>query len=135
MIGCHKFRLLIRINELMLWFHKKNSLYAIFRFKVYFSIGINMDSHNNLFSFNDWVPQIHSTHWDKCIDAFVLQEKLFFLPFFRIKVHFSIGINTNSHNNLLSFNDWAAQITVLIGITELTLWFLKKNFSLCHFQN
>ena len=69
-----------------------------------------MDLHSNTHSFNDWAPQIHSTHWDKRIDALVLTRKAFLLTFFRIKVCLSIGINTNSHNNILSFNDWAPQI-------------------------
>ena len=40
------------------------------------------------------------------IDALV-KEKLLFPPYFRVKVHLSIGTNTDSHNNLLSYCDWA----------------------------
>ena len=41
------------------------------------------------------------------IDALVLEEKLIFTPFFRIKVCLSIGTNTDSRNNLHSFHNWA----------------------------
>ena len=71
MIGHHKFIILIEINVLMLWLHKKSFLSTYFRIKVIFSIGVNIESHNNLHSFNDWAPQIHITYWDKGIDALV----------------------------------------------------------------
>ena len=47
-----------------------------------------MDSHSNLAFFNDWAPQIHSTHWDKRIDALVSLEKLLFVPFLELNSSF-----------------------------------------------
>ena len=44
---------------------RKTSLSTIFRIKDHLLIGIEMDSHNNVHSFNDWAQEIHSTHWDK----------------------------------------------------------------------
>ena len=43
------------------------------------------------------------------IDALVSSKKLFFPPFFRIKVLLSVRTKMDSHNNLLSFHDWAPQ--------------------------
>ena len=44
---------------------RNTSLSTIFRIKDRLSIGIKTDSSNNVPSFNDWAPKIHSTHWDK----------------------------------------------------------------------
>ena len=84
-------------------FIRKTSLSTIFRIKVYLAIGINIDLHNNLLSFNDWAPQIHSPHWDKWIDALVSWKKLEFPAFFRVKVRLSIRIRTDSSNNSFLF--------------------------------
>ena len=42
------------------------------------------------------------------IDALVLQKKSFFSTIFRIKASLSIQTNTDSHNNLFPFHDWAS---------------------------
>ena len=57
MIGHHKLVLVIGINDIDALFNKKKPLFSLlFGIKVYLSIGTNMESLNNLFSFYDWVP-------------------------------------------------------------------------------
>ena len=42
------------------------------------------------------------------IDALVPKEKISLIIILRIEVCLFIGINIDSHNNLLSFRDWAS---------------------------
>ena len=55
MIGHHKHVLLVGINDIDAFgIIRKTSLITFFRIEVHLSIGINIDSHNNLPSFQDW---------------------------------------------------------------------------------
>ena len=127
MIRHDKFISLIGINELLLWFHTKN-----------------FTSHNFLesnFVYQLGLTRIHLTipflslirHHEFIIlvgindtDALVSYEKNSLSTIFGIKVYFSTGINVDSHNNLLSFNDWAPQINSTDQENELMLWFHRK---------
>ena len=46
-------------------FKGKTSLSTNFRIEVHLSVGINMDSRNNLLSFRYSAPETHSPYWDK----------------------------------------------------------------------
>ena len=54
MIGHHKQIFFVGINYIDALVLAKTSLITIFRIEVRLSIGINMDSHNNILSFRDW---------------------------------------------------------------------------------
>ena len=106
MVGHQKLILLVGINELRLWLHKKTSLSTIFRINTYLSIGIKMNSYNNLLSFNDGHHKFILLIGINELRLW-LHEKTSLSTIFRIKVHLSLGRNMHSHNNLLFFQDWA----------------------------
>ena len=109
LIGHHKLILLIGINDVDDFISfKKFFFQPFFRIKVHLSITLNKDSHSNLFSFHDWVPKTHSTYCDKWHWCFGFTRKASLSTVFRIKVLFSIGTNTDSHNNL--FLSWLGTI-------------------------
>ena len=70
MIRNHEHILLVRINDIDALVSWEKLLFSTnFIIKVYLSIGINTDSHNNLLSYNDWAPHTHFPYWDKGINA------------------------------------------------------------------
>ena len=53
------------------------------------------------------------------IDALVSEEKLFFPSFFSVKVHLSIGTNTDSLYNVLSIHDWDHKLILLVEMNDI----------------
>ena len=53
------------------------------------------------------------------IDALVSLKKHHFPPFLELKVIFSIGLDIDSHNNLLSLHDWNHKHILLVRINDI----------------
>ena len=108
MIGHRKFIPLIRINELCFGFIEKLDFPPFLGIKVHLSIGINTNTLKNLLYFMIRNHKYILPIMINDIDALVSKEKLF-CAIFRTEVCPSIVINMDSHNNILSFHDWALQ--------------------------
>ena len=79
MIGNHKHIPLIATNDIEALVSIEEHLFLpFFVLKFIFQMDKH-DLHHNLLHFNDWAPQIHSSHWD--IHALVPQEILLIRPF------------------------------------------------------
>ena len=132
MIWHHKFTLLTGINELILWFHKKNFTFYQ-RINVHLSIWKNMDSYNNLIFFVIG----HHKHVLLIViddmDALVSQEKLIFLPILVLMFVHRFGQTWIHIIIIFHLMVGHHKVILLIGINELMLWFLKKIFAFHHF--
>ena len=77
-----------------------------------------MDLHNNLLSFNYWHHKFILLIGINDL-MLMFHKKNFFSTIFKIKVHLSVETSTDSHNNCLSFDDWAPKIHSLRWDTRI----------------
>ena len=106
MIGHHKFILLIVIKELMLWFQKKNvTSHHFFRIIVRLTIRLNMVHAKISFLFITGFYKHILFIGINGIDGFIRNSSL--STILRTITRSLIWANTDSHNYLLSFQDWA----------------------------
>ena len=103
----------------MLWFHKKSFSFDDFLESKNLSTRTNTDLHNNPFLFSIGHHKLVLLIGINDIDALVSQEKLFFQPFFRIKVHLSTRTNIDSHINLFIFMIGLHKLILLVGINDM----------------
>ena len=93
------------------WYWFFSFVWKAFLSTIFFTVkvcpldDIDMDSHNNLDHFHDWLHKLilhcDTQHWSSSFTRKTISS--FFLS---IKIHLSNGTNMASHNNLHSFRDW-----------------------------